>query len=51
LKFTVLYPVLLARATEIDQHVVESLLHAMAADPMLAQAIDGSPEIAAVVKA
>ncbi len=51
LKCTVLYPVLIARATEIDQHVVELLLHAMAADPMLAQAIDGSPDIAAVVKA
>ncbi|MGH9562037.1 MAG: mechanosensitive ion channel family protein, partial [Terracidiphilus sp.] len=50
LKFTVLYPVLIGRATEIDQRVVESLLHAMAADPTLAQAIDGSPEIAAVVK-
>lgn len=51
LKFTVLYPVLIARATEIDQKVVESLLHAMAADPSLAQAIDGSPELSAVVKA
>lgn len=51
LKFTVLYPVLLSRATEIDQRVVESLLQAMAANPTLAQAIDGSPEIASVVKA
>ncbi len=51
LKCTVLYPVLNARATEIDQRVVESLLRAMAANPALAQAIDGSPEIAAVVKA
>lgn len=51
LKFTVLYPVLIGRATEIDQRVVESLLEAMAADATLAQAIDGSPEIAAVVKA
>lgn len=51
LKFTVLYPVLLSRATEIDQRVVESLLQAMAGNPALAQAIDGSPEIASVVKA
>ena len=51
LKFTVLYPVLISRATEIDQRVVESLLQAMAANPALAEAIDGSPEIAAVVKA
>ncbi len=51
LRCTVLYPVLISRATEIDQRVAESLLQAMATDPTLAQAIDGSPEIAAVVKA
>lgn len=51
LMFTVLYPVLISRATEIDQRVVESLLQAMTTNSALAQAIDGSPEIAAVVKA
>lgn len=51
LKITVLYPVLLANAPEIDRQVIESLLKAMAADPAVAQALDGTPEIAAVVKA
>lgn len=50
LQFSVLYPVEMDRATEIDQKIVESVLHMVAHDPATAQAIDGPPVLTAVVK-
>jgi hypothetical protein len=50
LQFSVMYPVEVGRAAEIDQKVVEKVLQAVAHDPAAAQAIDGGPALTAVAK-
>lgn len=50
LQFSLLYPVEMSSAAEIDQKVVERVLQVMQQDPVAAQAIDGPPVLTAVVK-
>ena len=49
-QFAVLYPVEIEEAATVDQKIIEALLRAIAQQPELAQVIDGSPTVRAVVK-
>lgn len=51
LRFTILYPVLIAQAASIDQQIVESILQAMGRDRTLSEATEGAPIVTAVIKA
>jgi small-conductance mechanosensitive channel len=50
LQFSVLFPVEMRRAAEIDQKVTQEVLEAMAKNPAVTQAVDGPPALRAVVK-
>jgi small-conductance mechanosensitive channel len=43
LQFSVLYPVIVHRAAEADQHVVQKLIETLGGDAAAAQALDGPP--------
>ena len=49
LQFVVLYPVLIRKATETDQQIVQKVLETVR-DPAIAEVLDGAPVVKAVVK-
>ena len=49
LQFVVLYPVLIRKAAETDQQVVQKVLETVQ-DPAIAEVLDGAPVVKAVVK-
>ena len=49
LEFVVLYPVLIRKATETDQQIVQKVLETVR-DPAIAEVLDGAPVVKAVVK-
>jgi small-conductance mechanosensitive channel len=50
LEFTVRYPVEIRRAAEIDDHVTQKLLEALAGEPNLKAAVSGIPKIRAAIR-
>ena len=50
LEYAVLYPVQIAGAGAADEQIVQGVLHAMAEDQAVTEAIDGPPRVRAVIK-